>query len=200
MKERNLKITGMNCASCVKAIEIALKALEGVEDVSVNLATESARVVYDPSKISLEEIIEMIESMGYGVVKDEKTLSVKIGGMACAMCAKTIESAVSKLPRIKSVSVNLSTESARIAFDASITSLEEIKQTIEGLGYQFLGVGGEESGESMKEIKLELSGLSCGGCVGAVKAALENAGAKVKEITLNEAVIETKKEMTWRNT
>ncbi len=39
-------------------------------------------------------------------------------------------------------------------------------------------------------VKLELFGLSCAGCVSVVKAALENAGAKVKEISLNEAEIE----------
>ena len=42
----------------------------------------------------------------------------------------------------------------------------------------------------MKKVRLELSGLSCGGCIGVVKATLENAGAKVKKITLNEAEIE----------
>lgn len=41
----------------------------------------------------------------------------------------------------------------------------------------------------MKVVSLELSGLSCGGCISTVKAALENAGAEVDKITLNEAKI-----------
>lgn len=51
-------------------------------------------------------------------------------------------------------------------------------------------VNKEVGGESVKRVRLELSGLSCGGCVGVVKAALENAGARVERITLNEAEIE----------
>ncbi|RLI79250.1 hypothetical protein DRP05_04540 [Archaeoglobales archaeon] len=40
------------------------------------------------------------------------------------------------------------------------------------------------------KVRLELSGLSCGGCIGVVKATLENAGAKVEKITLKEVEIE----------
>jgi len=116
-----------------------LKKLEGVESVSVNLVTESAQVEYDPSKINLEKIIETIKSIGYGVLEDEKVITVKIGGMNCIMCAKAIEVAVSKLP-VKSVDVNFSTQSARIVFDPSLTNIEVIKQAIESVGYQFLGV------------------------------------------------------------
>jgi Cu+-exporting ATPase len=144
MEKKNIRITGMSCASCVKVIETALRKLEGVENASVNLATESATVEYDPFKISLEKIIETIEDIGYGVLEDEKAVTVKIGEMSCAMCVRSIESAVSKLPGVKSVSVNLSTESARIVFDPSTTTLEDIKQAIEGVGYRFLGVEGEE--------------------------------------------------------
>ncbi len=147
VERRSIRITGMSCASCVKAIETALRKLEGVENASVNLATESAYVEYDPSKVSLEKIIETIEKIGYSVLRDEKAVTVRIGGMSCAMCVKAIETAVSKLPGVKSISVNLSTESARIVFDPSTTSLEEIKQAIEGIGYKFLGVEGEDKEE-----------------------------------------------------
>ena len=42
-------VTGMTCASCVRRIEKALGKVEGVQEASVNLATEKARVVYDPA-------------------------------------------------------------------------------------------------------------------------------------------------------
>lgn len=41
----------------------------------------------------------------------------------------------------------------------------------------------------MKRIRLRLFGLVCGGCVNAVRSALEKAGAKVERINLNEAEI-----------
>ena len=45
-KEITLPITGMTCASCVRRIEKALAKVDGVQDASVNLATERAKVTY----------------------------------------------------------------------------------------------------------------------------------------------------------
>ena len=43
-------VTGMTCASCVRRVEKALGRVEGVGEVGVNLATERAKVVYDPAE------------------------------------------------------------------------------------------------------------------------------------------------------
>ncbi len=63
--EVTLKISGMTCAMCVKAIEVAVGELEGVSEVNVNLTTESARVVFDPQKIALDDIRKTLEDLGY---------------------------------------------------------------------------------------------------------------------------------------
>src|SRR2546423_1232182 len=60
-------VTGMTCASGVRRIEKRLGKVEGVDDVSVNLATENARVVYDPSLVSLDGLVAAVEKAGYGV-------------------------------------------------------------------------------------------------------------------------------------
>ena len=44
-------ITGMTCATCAGIVEEAINDLPGVGEATVNLATEKARVVYDPSLI-----------------------------------------------------------------------------------------------------------------------------------------------------
>lgn len=64
-KEINLDITGMTCASCVNRIEKMLNKDEGVISASVNLATEKAKVEYDPSKIDIERIITIVSRAGY---------------------------------------------------------------------------------------------------------------------------------------
>ena len=46
----DLGIGGMTCASCVSRVEKALKKVPGVTEATVNLATESARVSYQPSE------------------------------------------------------------------------------------------------------------------------------------------------------
>src|SRR5437868_12315722 len=55
----------MTCASCVRRVEKRLSRLDGVAEADVNLATEKARVVFDPSRVSLERMREAVEQAGY---------------------------------------------------------------------------------------------------------------------------------------
>src|SRR5688572_8351303 len=65
--EVTFPVTGMTCASCVRRIERRLGKVDGVHDVNVNLATEKARVVFDPSLVGLPDLVTAVEKAGYGV-------------------------------------------------------------------------------------------------------------------------------------
>ncbi|MDR2073621.1 MAG: heavy metal translocating P-type ATPase [Spirochaetaceae bacterium] len=65
MQSETLRIGGMTCAACAARVEKALGKLEGVTGASVNLATEKARVVYDPLKVRISAVKETIEKAGY---------------------------------------------------------------------------------------------------------------------------------------
>ncbi len=60
-----LDITGMHCASCVARIETALKQVPGVQEASVNLATERATVAFDPAAAPREKLLEAVAAAGY---------------------------------------------------------------------------------------------------------------------------------------
>ena len=66
-KHVTLPVTGMTCASCVRRIEKALARVDGVQEATVNLATEQARVSYDPDAANLEQLKSAVEKAGYGV-------------------------------------------------------------------------------------------------------------------------------------
>jgi Cu+-exporting ATPase len=70
-KQILLPIAGMTCASCAKSVERAIAAIEGVADVSVNIATEKARVIYDPSKTRISEIKNAVDQAGYKALELE---------------------------------------------------------------------------------------------------------------------------------
>jgi Cu+-exporting ATPase len=63
-----LPITGMTCASCVRNVERAISRQPGILDVSVNLATEKARVTYLPGVVRRADLIQAVEQAGYGVL------------------------------------------------------------------------------------------------------------------------------------
>ena len=59
-------VTGMTCASCSARVEKNVQKLEGVENVSVNLLTNSMEVSFDESKINAQNIISAVTNAGYG--------------------------------------------------------------------------------------------------------------------------------------
>lgn len=61
----DLGVAGMTCASCVTRVERALKKVPGVTDATVNLATESARVVYEPSEQMEAQLRRAVRNAGY---------------------------------------------------------------------------------------------------------------------------------------
>lgn len=64
-EKTTIKIKGMTCSACSRAVERSLGKMDGVSEVSVNLATEKAAIKYDPEKVSLEEIKDRIKKAGY---------------------------------------------------------------------------------------------------------------------------------------
>ena len=71
MKER-FDVTGMTCSACSSHVEKSVGKLTGVENVSVNLLTNSMQVEFDENKLDTAGIIKAVEDAGYGAaVKDE---------------------------------------------------------------------------------------------------------------------------------
>lgn len=71
MQKLTFTIKGMHCASCTVRNEDAMKALRGVTEASVNLATHKALVQYDESKVKDEQIFDAVRKEGYEVIKDD---------------------------------------------------------------------------------------------------------------------------------
>jgi copper chaperone CopZ len=63
----NLCIGGMTCQHCPPAIEKALRTVTGVTAASVNLASKSARIEYDPERAKMADILRAIRKNGYTV-------------------------------------------------------------------------------------------------------------------------------------
>ncbi|WDY57412.1 heavy metal translocating P-type ATPase [Pseudomonas sp. PSKL.D1] len=126
----DLPISGMTCASCAGRVERALRKVDGADQVSVNLATEQARVQAPAN--SLPALVDAVRNAGYGV--PTRTLELQITGMTCASCVGRVERALGKVPGVEQVSVNLASERAHLevlqALDDSI-----LTSAVEKAGY-----------------------------------------------------------------
>ena len=95
-KRLDLSISGMHCASCVARIEKTLTQADGVKEVRVNLATENASILYDPTKTAPLHFTKAIQDLGFGIKKEKIVLPIQ--GMSCASCVNRVETALIQIP------------------------------------------------------------------------------------------------------
>ena len=60
-------VEGMTCASCVTRVEKSIRKVEGVKNVSVNLATEKAMIEFETGKVDFNKISETVKDAGYKI-------------------------------------------------------------------------------------------------------------------------------------
>ncbi|MDF1525263.1 MAG: heavy metal translocating P-type ATPase [bacterium] len=151
-KTVTMGITGMHCASCASTIEKALSKLNGVSEANVNFAAESVMVRFDPASISLQDLEKTIVGAGYTPFVREETaaghLDLKVVGMDNPHCLGTVKGALNSLKGIKSKELFIN-ERAKIDFDPSVITKEQIFQTIRDAGYTPV----EETGETLDREK-----------------------------------------------
>lgn len=130
-----LNIEGMTCASCVGRVEKFLKKVQGVHAVSVNLATEKARVEAD-FDVSQAQLIAAVQRAGFDVALDDFELVIE--GMTCASCVGRVEKALLKVEGVAQAKVNLATETAQIspAVGQDLTELQNrVIAAVQKAGY-----------------------------------------------------------------
>ena len=132
-KQAMMQITGMTCAACANRIEKGLNKVEGVELVNVNFALEKASVTYNPEKVNVKLLVEKIEKLGYGMVKE--VVDFHLEGMTCAACANRIEKGLNKLPGVIIATVNFALETAHVEYSPSEVSVAAMQDKVTKLGY-----------------------------------------------------------------
>ncbi|HUT00535.1 MAG TPA: heavy metal translocating P-type ATPase [Candidatus Thermoplasmatota archaeon] len=141
-KKAELKISGMTCSMCSSTIEKSLTKLPGVLNAQVNLGNELASVEYDPAQVNLGDLEKAVTNAGYGTVNEKVIL--RIGGMTCATCEKTVTDVLQRLDGVVQITVNLATEKGSVTYNQRMVTLVDMKKAVEGAGYQYLGVEGQE--------------------------------------------------------
>ena len=145
-------ITGMHCASCASTIEKALSKLNGVSEANVNFAAESVMVRFDPASVSNQDLEKAIVDAGYTpYVREERAaghLDLKVIGMDNPHCLGTVKGALEHLNGITAKELFIN-ERAKIDFDPSVITREEIFQSIRDAGYTPV----EETGETLDREK-----------------------------------------------
>ncbi|MBQ3917942.1 MAG: heavy metal translocating P-type ATPase [Bacteroidales bacterium] len=72
---KNFSVVGMGCAACVARVEGALKSCKGVTEANVSLASNSARIDFDPQVVTSEQLCKAVTDAGYSMTEDEDSAS-----------------------------------------------------------------------------------------------------------------------------
>ena len=64
-----LPVRGMHCAACVGNVERALTSVPGVDEATVNLATEKATIAFDPTRTDVHALQDAVARAGYQLVE-----------------------------------------------------------------------------------------------------------------------------------
>lgn len=84
MKEK-FDVTGMTCSACSSRVEKCVSKLEGIENVSVNLLTNSMQVEYNDTVLSESQIIDAVVKAGYGASPKQEHVQTVAAGKAKVM-------------------------------------------------------------------------------------------------------------------
>lgn len=141
LKEMDLPIEGMHCASCVLSLNKTFEKVEGVESVDADLASNKLHLTVNPKKLTFDEIETLVKNLGFELHTDEVTL--KLNGMHCASCVMNVENFLIRLDGIFDVKADLTSQTARINYDKTKVTVKDMEEVINSLGFEVLGIDGQ---------------------------------------------------------
>ncbi len=134
VRQISLPITKMTCAHCAVTVEGALRKLPSVTNANVNLASERASLEYDPLMLRLDEIVNRIAKVGYGVATGHAVLPIR--RMSDDTDAKRLEKALAKMDGVQSAQVNLAAEQAVVSYIPTLVSQSDLRQVVVSVGLE----------------------------------------------------------------
>ncbi|GFF63628.1 hypothetical protein IFM60648_07228 [Aspergillus lentulus] len=177
-----ISIGGMTCASCVNTVTKEVQQLDFVREVTVNLLTNSATLLYTGPQRNIDKVVDLIEDIGYEASVDEVEpviatppsspvylAEIAIGGMTCGSCSATITRGLEEMPFVTEVSVNLLAHSGRVQF-VGRENVDAIMEKIDSLGYEASldniqpAVVNNEQKKQKRTVSIRVDGMFCHHC------------------------------------
>ncbi len=142
MNRTVFQVEGMTCEGCAATVAQAIRRVPGVVAVEVNYEKRQAIIGTQACcQVPKEKILAALKNAGYsGRLLDEEsshsTVTLSVGGMTCPACAVSVRSALTKLPGVESVTVNLKAGEILVRSDADKVKPEELAKAVSDSGFE----------------------------------------------------------------
>ena len=135
-----LNVAGMDCSSCAESVEKALRSLEGVQDVRVDVVGGKAIVEYADGKLARGDLVGAVQRVGYRVKNDGTARKevFEVEGMDCADEVRLIEGKLGNLPGVTRLAFDV--VGRRLTVEGAITA-PEVERAIAQVGMKARLVG-----------------------------------------------------------
>jgi Cd2+/Zn2+-exporting ATPase len=139
-----LTVTGMDCGSCAASVDRALRSLEGVQDVRVDVVGGKVMVEYAEGKLARGDLTGAITRVGYRVKDDSPVRRevFEVEGMDCADEVRLIEGKLGKLPGVARLGFDV--VNRRLTVEGEIAAAE-VERAVAQLGMRALLLGEERA-------------------------------------------------------
>jgi Cu+-exporting ATPase len=127
-----IHVDKMTCGGCVGRVDRALKALPGVTDVAVNLASETAKVSLT-APATASSVVDGLTRAGYPA--RVTTVQMDVSNMSCASCVGRVEKALSAVEGVVDVAVNLASETATVHVLEGVVAPDALTAAAAAAGY-----------------------------------------------------------------
>ncbi len=144
-----LPVSGMPLKEHATHLESTLRAVDGVDQVTVNSTAGRLEIRYDAQKVDVERLVGAVKSIGFQV----GVTNVKIGieNLRCASCVKFIEDELKSTPGVLGASVNIATQEATVDYLPQNTTLSQLNAAIQTWGYKTRPATSDEPVDKQEE-------------------------------------------------
>lgn len=158
-------IEGMTCGACTCAVESGFKDVEGLLKFNISLLAERAVITHNPSVLSAEKIVEIIEDRGFGAeiistqnevadatAQTSATAQFKVYGVPNATAATQLEEQLQSISGVTSAKLSLATSRLTINHQPGVVGLRALVETVEGLGYNALVADNDDNNAQLESL------------------------------------------------
>ncbi|GMT03607.1 hypothetical protein PENTCL1PPCAC_25781, partial [Pristionchus entomophagus] len=137
----SIAINGMTCASCVRNIETKIEKLNGVSSIVVALMAAKAEIVYDPSVITTNALVDAINDLGYSAVFLEhggsmySNIHIIVGVLDSESAVNRLESHMMARKGVESCSASLANSMLTVEYSTHSIGPRDIMSIVESLGF-----------------------------------------------------------------
>jgi Cu+-exporting ATPase len=160
-----VSVEGMTCGACTSAVEGGFHGVDGVYHFNISLLAERAIIVHDPTKLTAEQIVEIIEDRGFdgklissvdGSVQQTSVadgpIFLKIYGLPNTKAAEELEALLRQRPGITAVTMNFNTSRATIQRNPQLIGLRTTVEAIEAAGYNALIADSDDNNAQLESL------------------------------------------------